>query len=60
MQPESLLTQGLDALCTCRAVDADKGCEGVTAALLNVENDAVKAVDGIQAHIEARRKKLGI
>jgi len=35
-------------------------CEGVTGGLLNVETDAVKAVDGIQAHIEAKRKKLGI
>ncbi|NVM01982.1 MAG: anaerobic carbon-monoxide dehydrogenase catalytic subunit [Candidatus Helarchaeota archaeon] len=32
----------------------------VTGGLLNVETDAVKAVDGIQAHIEANRKKLGI
>ena len=32
----------------------------VTGGLLNVETDAVKAVDGILAHIEANRKKLGI
>jgi len=32
----------------------------VTGGLLNVETDAVKAVDGIMAHIEANRKKLGI
>jgi len=28
--------------------------------LLSVETDAVKAVDGILAHIEVNRKKLGI
>jgi len=33
---------------------------GVTGGILNVEKDAVKAVDGIAAHIEAKRKKLGI
>jgi len=32
----------------------------VTGGLLSVETDAVKAVDGILAHIEANRKKLGI
>ena len=32
----------------------------VTGGLLNVETDAVKAVDGIMAHIEANRRKLGI
>ena len=32
----------------------------VTGGLLSVEPDAVKAVDGIQAHIDANRKKLGI
>jgi carbon-monoxide dehydrogenase catalytic subunit len=32
----------------------------VTGGLLNVETDAAKAVDGILAHIEANRKKLGI
>ncbi len=32
----------------------------VTGGLLNVETDVIKAVDGIQAHIEANRKKLGI
>jgi len=35
-------------------------CKGVTGGLLSVEKDAVKAVDGILAHIEANRKKLGI
>jgi carbon-monoxide dehydrogenase catalytic subunit len=35
-------------------------CKGVTGGLLNVETDAIKAVDGILAHIEANRKKLGI
>jgi carbon-monoxide dehydrogenase catalytic subunit len=33
---------------------------GVTGGVLSVEPDAVKAVDGIVAHIESRRKKLGI
>jgi carbon-monoxide dehydrogenase catalytic subunit len=33
---------------------------GVTGGVLAVETDAVKAVDGIVAHIEAKRKKLGI
>ncbi len=37
-----------------------EGCKDVTGGLLNVETDAVKAVDGIAAHIEANRKKLGI
>jgi carbon-monoxide dehydrogenase catalytic subunit len=32
----------------------------VTGALLNVETDPVKAVEGIHQHIEANRKKLGI
>ena len=35
-------------------------CKGVTGGQLNVEIDAVKAVDGILSHIEANRKKLGI
>ena len=35
-------------------------CRGLTGGILNVETDAVKAVDGIAAHIEANRKKLGI
>jgi carbon-monoxide dehydrogenase catalytic subunit len=35
-------------------------CRGITGGVLNVETDAVKAVDSIQAHIEANRKKLGI
>jgi carbon-monoxide dehydrogenase catalytic subunit len=34
--------------------------KGVTGALLSVEKDAVKAVEGIANHIEANRKKLGI
>jgi len=33
---------------------------GVTGGVLSVEPDAVKAVDGIVAHIESRRRKLGI
>jgi carbon-monoxide dehydrogenase catalytic subunit len=35
-------------------------CKGVTGGNLNVDTDAVKAVDGILSHIEAKRKKLGI
>ena len=35
-------------------------CKQVTGGLLNVEKDPVKAVDGILAHIEERRKKIGI
>jgi carbon-monoxide dehydrogenase catalytic subunit len=35
-------------------------CKDVTGGILSVEKDAVKAVDGILAHIEANRKKLGI
>jgi len=35
-------------------------CQKVTGGLLNVEKDPVAAVDGILAHIEAKRKKLGI
>ena len=37
-----------------------QGLPGVTGGVLAVETDAVKAVDGIVAHIEAKRKKLGI
>jgi carbon-monoxide dehydrogenase catalytic subunit len=37
-----------------------EGCKDVTGGLLNVETDAVKAVDGITGHIEAKRKELGI
>jgi carbon-monoxide dehydrogenase catalytic subunit len=33
---------------------------GITGGLLSVEKDAVKAVDGIAAAIEERRKRLGI
>jgi carbon-monoxide dehydrogenase catalytic subunit len=36
------------------------GCVGLTGGQLNVERDAVKAVDAITAHIEGKRKKLGI
>ncbi|UCG82234.1 MAG: anaerobic carbon-monoxide dehydrogenase catalytic subunit [Dehalococcoidia bacterium] len=35
-------------------------CRDVTRGVLNVETDAVKAVDAVQAHIEANRTKLGI
>ncbi len=35
-------------------------CKGVTGGNLNVETDATKAVDGILAHIESKRRKLGI
>jgi carbon-monoxide dehydrogenase catalytic subunit len=35
-------------------------CKGVTGGKMNVDTDAVKAVDGILSHIEAKRKKLGI
>jgi carbon-monoxide dehydrogenase catalytic subunit len=35
-------------------------CPQVTGGLLNVETDAVKAVDGMLSHIEEKRKKLGI
>ncbi len=35
-------------------------CPRVTGGLLNVETDAVKAVDGMLNHIEANRRKLGI
>ena len=35
-------------------------CKQVTGGILNVETDAVKAVDGILKHIETKRKKLGI
>ncbi len=35
-------------------------CAQVTGGLLNVETDYVKAVDGMLAHIEAKRRKLGI
>lgn len=34
--------------------------KGVTGGKLDIETDAVKAVDGIVAHIEEKRKKLGI
>ncbi|MBK5093478.1 MAG: anaerobic carbon-monoxide dehydrogenase catalytic subunit [Actinobacteria bacterium] len=35
-------------------------CREVTGGIMNVETDAVKAVDGMLAHIESKRKKLGI
>jgi carbon-monoxide dehydrogenase catalytic subunit len=35
-------------------------CRQVTGGIMNVEQDPVKAVDGIMAHIEANRKKLNI
>jgi carbon-monoxide dehydrogenase catalytic subunit len=37
-----------------------KDCEDITGGRLNVETDATKAAEGILAHIEAKRKKLGI
>jgi carbon-monoxide dehydrogenase catalytic subunit len=33
---------------------------GVTGGVLHVETDAVEAADGMLAHIEANRKKLGL
>jgi len=35
-------------------------CKDATGGLLNVEKDPVKAVDAILAHIEEKRKKIGI
>jgi carbon-monoxide dehydrogenase catalytic subunit len=35
-------------------------CPAVTGGILNVETDAVRAVEAIAAHIEAKRKALGI
>ena len=35
-------------------------CKDVTGGILRMETDAVEAVDGILAHIEGRRKKLGL
>ena len=35
-------------------------CKQVTGGVMNVEKDPVKAVDGILAHIEGKRAKLGI
>jgi len=37
-----------------------KDCREVTGGILNVEKDAVKAVDGIEQHIMEKRQKLGI
>jgi carbon-monoxide dehydrogenase catalytic subunit len=34
--------------------------QDITGGLLNVETDAVKAAEGIAAHIESKRKKLGL
>jgi len=35
-------------------------CPEVTGGILNVEKDSVKAVEAMLAHIEGKRKKLGI
>jgi len=35
-------------------------CKDITGGILGVEKDYIKAVDGIMAHIEEKRKKLGI
>ncbi|MCJ7652248.1 MAG: anaerobic carbon-monoxide dehydrogenase catalytic subunit, partial [Actinobacteria bacterium] len=35
-------------------------CREVTGGVMNVETDAAKAVDGMLAHIESKRSKLGI
>jgi carbon-monoxide dehydrogenase catalytic subunit len=35
-------------------------CVDVTGGLLNVETDPIKAADAISAHIESKRKKLGL
>ncbi|MCX5817693.1 MAG: anaerobic carbon-monoxide dehydrogenase catalytic subunit [Proteobacteria bacterium] len=35
-------------------------CKEITGGVLNVEKDPIKAVDGILAHIEEKRAKLGI
>jgi len=37
-----------------------QGCKQVTGGLLNVEKDPIKAVEAILAHIEEKRKKIGI
>ncbi|MDD3043393.1 MAG: carbon monoxide dehydrogenase, partial [Methanosarcinaceae archaeon] len=37
-----------------------EGCREVTGGVMNVETDAVKAVDGIERHIMEKREKLGI
>jgi carbon-monoxide dehydrogenase catalytic subunit len=37
-----------------------EGCKDVTGGVLDVEQDAVKAADNILAHIESKRKKLGL
>ena len=36
------------------------GCRDVTGGVLSVEQDATKAAEGILAHIETNRRKLGI
>ncbi len=35
-------------------------CKDLTGGVMHVEMDAIEAADGILAHIEANRKKLGI
>ena len=35
-------------------------CKDITGGILHLETDASEAADGILAHIEANRKKLGI
>ncbi|MCK4952705.1 anaerobic carbon-monoxide dehydrogenase catalytic subunit [Candidatus Bathyarchaeota archaeon] len=35
-------------------------CKGLTGGVLNMESDPIKAVDKIMAHIEEKRKKIGI
>jgi len=37
-----------------------KDCRELTGGVMNVETDAAKAVDGMLAHIESKRSKLGI
>jgi anaerobic carbon-monoxide dehydrogenase catalytic subunit len=35
-------------------------CKELTGGVMSVEKDSVKAAEGMLAHIEAKRKKLGI
>jgi carbon-monoxide dehydrogenase catalytic subunit len=35
-------------------------CTEITGGILNVETDPIKAVEAMLAHIEGKRKKLGI
>jgi carbon-monoxide dehydrogenase catalytic subunit len=37
-----------------------EGCRDITGGILSVETDPVRAIDGVMAHIEANRKRLGI